>query len=141
MTPRRLGTKTVDRDQATHYLEKARGFLADAELMLQVGEFSGNGIAVLCVHAAIAFSDAVSIKAAGRKSASGEHTDAVQVLQGALGALNAADKAALKALRAVLQRKDEVSYTRTRLDHDAAAHMLARLVTFARWAEARVDAL
>jgi hypothetical protein len=45
----------VDRSLAAKYLSKATRFKADAENMVQLsGDFSGNGVAVLCVHAAIA---------------------------------------------------------------------------------------
>lgn len=61
---RKLTTKRVDRAQAGTYLHKARGFRANVEAMAALqGEFSGNGLAVLCVHAAIAYADALAVRA------------------------------------------------------------------------------
>jgi hypothetical protein len=79
---RRRKTKCVDRAQAGTYLHKARGFRADAESIAALaGEFSGNGLAVLCGHAVIAYADALAVRAAEVKSTSGEHLDAVDLLE------------------------------------------------------------
>ena len=137
---RNLKTKRVDASQAGTYLQKARGFRADAEAMAALaGEFSGNGLAVLCVHAAIAYGDALTVRARGVKSASGEHTDAVDVLESAVRIHGEADRAAVKALRYVLQRKDEVSYMANLVRADDAARVLERLLEFADWAERRSE--
>lgn len=139
---RRLATKAVDPSTASTYLGKARGFRTDVENMAAlVDEFSGNGIAVLCVHAAIAYADALAVRAKGIKSVSGDHTDAVDVLESAVRIHDQADRAALKALRYVLQRKDEVSYTTTLVRPDDAARVLERLAVFGDWAERRYDEL
>src|SRR5258708_36172412 len=67
----------VARSLAVKYFDKAARFKADAEKMsVLADEFSGNGVAVLCVHAAIAYGDAISILAGARKSKSGDHRDA-----------------------------------------------------------------
>ena len=74
---RKLPFSAVDHSLAAKYLDKAIRFKADAEKMAQLmEEFSGNGVAVLCVHAAIAYGDAIGILAAGKKSKSGDHRDA-----------------------------------------------------------------
>jgi hypothetical protein len=53
---RRFPSSTVDHSLAIKYLTKASRFKTDAENMAQLSdEFSGNGVAVLCVHAAIAY--------------------------------------------------------------------------------------
>lgn len=135
---RRLRTRRVDRAQAGTYLAKARGFRADAEAMAALaGKFSGNGLAVLCVHAAIAYSDALAVRAGEVKSASGEHLDAVDLLESVVRVAGDADRSAVKAFRYVLQRKDEVSYTTTLVRPDDAARVLERPQLFGDWAEHR----
>ena len=53
---RKHPASTVDRSLAVKYFDKAARFKADAEKMsVLADEFSGNGVAVLCVHAAIAY--------------------------------------------------------------------------------------
>lgn len=135
---RRKPAKQVDRSQAGTYLEKGRRFRADAENAMALGdEFSGNGIAVLCVHAAIAYTDSLTVRARGIKSASGDHTNAVTVLESAVAIDTDADRAAVKALRYILQRKDEVSYTANLVDDDDARQLLRKLAAFADWVEQR----
>ena len=139
---RNLRTKQVDPSQAGTYLAKGRGFRADAETMSEfAGEFSDNGLAVLCVHAAIAYADALAVRARGVKSVSGEHTDAVDVLESAVRVDTDADRAAVKALRYVLQRKDEVSYMATLVRPEDAARVLERLQHFGDRAERRYERL
>ena len=138
MMMRRTSTKQVESSQAGNYLEKARGFRADAQSAFELSQdFSTNGLAVMCVHAAIAYADALCIRAAGVKSTSGDHTDSAVLLQDSVRIRSAEDKLALKDLRAILQQKDEVSYTAKLVRREEAKRMLERLASFAQWAESR----
>ncbi|HVW69375.1 MAG TPA: hypothetical protein VHB68_10400 [Steroidobacteraceae bacterium] len=111
----------MDRSLAVSYFDKAVRFKTDAEKMLQLAdEFSGNGIAVLCVHAAIAYADAIAIFAAGRKSKSGDHRDAAPFLASAIPIRSIDDKAAMRAFEVILSRKDEVSYMQDLLSRSPA---------------------
>lgn len=108
---RKWPVSSVDRSLAGNYFEKASKFKADAEKMMEPGdEFSGNGISVLCVHAAIAYGDAIAIFAAGRESKSGDHRDAAPFLASVVPIRSTEDKAAMRAFEVILSRKDEVSY-------------------------------
>ncbi len=75
------------------------------------------------------------------KSASGEHLDAVDLLESVVRIATDADRAAIKALRYVLQRKDEVSYTTTLVRPDDAVRVLERSQQFGNWAERRYEQL
>jgi len=133
---RKFPSSTVDHSLATKYLTKASRFRTDAENMAQLsGEFSGNGVAVLCVHAAIAYGDALAILAAGKKSKSGDHLDAAPFLSSVIPIRTTEDKAAIRAFQAILNRKDEVSYADDMIDESEAAALLERLRTFSRWAD------
>lgn len=133
---RKLPSSTVDVTLATRYLTKANRFKSDAENMAQLtDEFSGNGVAVLCVHAAIAYGDALAILAAGKKSKSGDHRDAAPFLASVVPIRTPADKAAVRAFQSILNRKDEVSYADDLIDKVAAAALLERLQKFAHWVE------
>ena len=98
-------------------------------------EFSGNGVAVLCVHAAIAYGDALAIFSAGKKSKSGDHKDAAPFLASSVKIQTAEDKAAMRAFQTLLGRKDEVSYMQILVNNHEAGVLLEKLQTFARWAE------
>lgn len=133
---RKYPFSAVDQSLASKYLTKANRFKADAENMAQLSdEFSGDGVAVLCVHAAIAYGDAIAILAAGKKSKSGDHRDAAPFLASVVPIRTTEDKAAIRAFQAILNRKDEVSYTGDILDESEAAALLDRLRAFARWAD------
>jgi len=90
---------------------------------------------------AIAYADAVTIRTAGQKSKSGEHRDAATFLASVVAIRTRDDKAALKALQAVLNRKDEVSYADDLVGEFDAREMMARLDTFAAWADRRYAAM
>ena len=133
---RKYPFSAVDPSLAPKYLTKAERFKADAENMEELAdEFSGDGVAVLCIHAAIAYGDAVSIVAAGKKSKSGDHRDAGPFLASVVPIRTSEDKAAIRAFQFILNRKDEVSYTGDILDGSEAAALLDRLRAFARWAD------
>jgi hypothetical protein len=104
---RKFLSSAVDHSLAAKYLTKANRFKADAENMAQLSdEFSGNGVAVLCVHAAIAYGDAIAILAAGKKSKSGDHRDAEPFLSSVVPIRTVEDKAAIRAFQAILNRGD-----------------------------------
>ncbi len=133
---RKHPASSVDRSLAVKYLDKAVRFRVDAEKMLVLAnEFSGNGVAVLCVHAAIAYGDAISILAGGRKSKSGDHRDAAPFLASVIPIRTVEDKAALRAFQTILNRKDAVSYLDDVVDEEEATSLLERLGAFLRWAE------
>lgn len=132
----------VDRAQASTSLHKARGFPADAETMAALaGEFSGDGLGVLGVHAAIACADALCVRAGEVKSASGEHLDAVDLLESLVRLATDTDRAAMKAPDSVLQRKDEVSYMARLVRPEDAARVLERGQRFGDWTERRHEQL
>ena len=132
---RKHPASTVDRSLAVKYFDKAARFKADAEKMsVLADEFSCNGVAVLCVHAAIAYGDAISILAGGRKSKSGDHRDAAPFLASVIPIRTVEDKAALRAFQTILNRKDAVSYLDDIVDDAEAAALLERLGAFSRWA-------
>lgn len=125
---RKLPYSAVDHSLAAKYLDKAVRFKADAEKMAELmEEFSGNGVAVLCVHAAIAYGDAIGILASGKKSKSGDHRDAATFLASVVPIRTVEDKAAIRAFQAILNRNI--------LDAPEAAALLERLGKFALWAD------
>lgn len=95
----------------------------------------------MCVHSAIAYADALCIRARGVKSASGDHTDAAELLQGTVPIRSPSDRAAIRNLRAMLQQKDDVSYSARLVRRADAERLLERLEAFAAWAEERYTEL
>jgi hypothetical protein len=128
--------KVVDRSVAEKYRRVAESLLVSAQTLSELAEEEdhfGNGIAVVAVHAAIAWSDAVCIAYAGVKSTDGDHARAADLLQDALG--TRVDAQALRSLRSVLQKKDMVAYGGTYYRLSEAAALLAKVEAFCAWAE------
>jgi hypothetical protein len=139
---RKRPTSTVDRSLAIKYFDKAVQFKTDAEKMLDLAnEFSNNGVAVLCVHSAIAYGDAVAILAAGCKSKSSDHREAAPFLASLVPIRSVEDKSAIRAFQVILNRKDDVSYLDELVDDAEAKALLGKLKAFARWAEKTFQAL
>ena len=69
--------KRVDPSRADSYAEVGRRLLHAGRAMLAQGdERHASALAILAVHAMIAFSDAVSVHVGGRKSTSTDHVAA-----------------------------------------------------------------
>lgn len=93
----------------------------------------GNAIAIVAIHAAIAYADALSIRFGGFKSIEGDHVRAVDALKEALG--DRADATAIRRLQRVLAQKDQVSYQGTHYTVADAKRLTAQAQEFATWAE------
>ena len=128
--------KIVDRSVADRYRRVAESLLESARVLVSLAEEEddyGNAIAIVAVHAAIAWSDAVCITYAGLKSTDGDHTRAADLLQDALG--TRVDAQALRSLRSVLQKKDMVAYGGDYYRVPEARALLEKVEAFCSWAE------
>ena len=134
----RKGTaKAVDRMFAEGRLRMARAYLKAAQTEMTVAEPEdvGNPAMSQIVNAAIAFTDALTARYAGRANQQ-DHAAAVKTLRDALG--KRLPNAQETNLRRILHEKDDVQYgARTRSQDDAKA-LLSRLEDFATWAEAEL---
>lgn len=134
----RKGTaKPVDGMFAEGRLRMARAYLKAARTEMTVAEPDdvGNPAMSQIVNAAIAFTDALTARYAGRANQQ-DHAAAVKTLRDALG--NRLPNAQETNLRRILDEKDDVQYgARIRTQDDAKA-LLGRLEEFATWAEAEL---
>jgi hypothetical protein len=69
----------------------------------------GNGLAIIAIHAAIAYTDALTVAYREIKSTDGEHLRAAEVLVHALGART--DPGQVDRLRGILDAKSHASYS------------------------------
>jgi hypothetical protein len=81
---------------------------------------------VLLVHAAIALTDAITVKVGGVKSVGEDHTLAADLLE-TIVAADAAGKKAINHLRALIQEKNLVSYSGEIYRHDDIRRMARHL--------------
>lgn len=132
--------KRTDRYQAQKYHRVARSLLQSASALMELaseGDLYGNAIAVLAIHAAISYNDALTISYGEVKSTEGQHTKAADLLIEALKGFDTKLVAArADQLRAILGSKDRVSYTGTFYRLEDAAQLLRQTADFAAWADA-----
>lgn len=128
-------TRQMDRSQAAKYLRVARALHATADDLSQLadeGDTYGNAMAIVAIHAAIAYADAVSIAFRELKSVDGDHSMAVATLRHALG--HRADAMQIRRLESIIDQKSAASYQgRYYLLADARS-VVKELDAFAEWA-------
>jgi hypothetical protein len=91
----------------------------------------GNAIALLAIHAAISYSDALSIAYREIKSTD-EHAKAIDALRSVLGIQLTIARA--KELRKILQEKDSVSYQGSYYTIHEGQHILGVAESYCAWA-------
>lgn len=128
-------TRRVDPSQADSYAELGRRLLhAGRAIVERADARHASALAILGVHAVIAFADAVCIHAGGRKSVSGDHSAVVRLLRTIIGSrLPAATE---RLLSRILSEKDRFEYQGYLATQTEAVAMLKRAEQFAHWAEA-----
>ena len=128
--------KSVDPAQALRYRTVGESLLRSAGAMVELSDldrYYGNAIAIVCIHAVIAYNDALTVAFGGVKSTEGEHARAADVLQGALGPR--ASPEMVKLARSLLTLKDRVSYQGQYYTGEEAAQLFRRAEDFCVWAE------
>jgi hypothetical protein len=128
--------KDVDRHQAEKYRRVGAALLESASVLSDLAtdaDSFGNAIAVVAVHACIAYNDALSIAWRGVKSTDGDHARAADTL----GPVAAAEQ--VRRLRAVLSHKDQVSYQGSYYRVQEAVRLLEQAAAFCAWAEQMYD--
>lgn len=130
-------TKHEDRGRSGRYHGVGRALLHTARDLDSMGEPKyGNGLAIIAVHAAIAYTDALTVAFREIKSTDGEHLQAADVLVHALG--HRADAEAVRRLKRVLGAKSHASYSGNYHTLEDGRGLLRELERFAEWAEDRL---
>lgn len=131
----RLGqTRQQDRSESTKYHAVGRALYRTARDLDTIGEPKyGNGLAIIAIHAAIAYTDALSVAYREIRSTDGDHRRAVDVLQHALG--RRAQPEQIRRLRSILDAKTHASYSGSWYSLEDARRILNDLEAFVKWAE------
>jgi hypothetical protein len=126
--------KPADKGFGKGRLQLARAYLkaAQDETDLADERSLGNPIISQVVHAAIAYTDALTAKFAGRVNQQ-DHSGAVKMLRDALG--NRLPRAQESRLRRILGEKDAAQYGARLKTLTDARRLLVQLAEFAAWAE------
>jgi hypothetical protein len=131
---RRGRRKELDRADAVRYMTVARGLRKSAAAIgVMADDGHGNALAIVAIHAVIAYTDALCIAYGGFKSTEGEHERAVDALKQALG--NRMDTGQGRRLLSIVQEKDSASYQGVFYTAADARRLLRKLDSFAEWAE------
>lgn len=107
MTPRRHSRVSLPKSKKSDYTRVAENFCKGAEVAKEFDYHNAAG--VLIVHAAIAYTDALTIKFGGVRSKGEDHMAAVDLLQQVL-ALDEQGKAGTRHLEKIINEKNRVSY-------------------------------
>ncbi|MGH7582727.1 MAG: hypothetical protein ACREL5_05835 [Gemmatimonadales bacterium] len=126
--------RTVPRDEWKGRRDNAREFLTGADALMERAQAgrSCNPIVTLCVNAAIAWGDAVTIKFGGMVNA-GNHHALEATIQRVIGA-RFSDRSAQQLSR-ILGQKDEAAYGAHSATQAEAREILKLTRRFAAWAE------
>lgn len=130
-------TKREDGSRATKDAAVGRSLLHTARDLELMGEAKyGNGLAIIAIHAAIAYTDALTVAYREIKSTDGEHTHAADVLVHALGPT--ADARQAQRLRTILNAKSHASYSGNFYTLEDGRELLQELERYVRWAEQKL---
>jgi hypothetical protein len=122
----------VERAKASSYRSVGAEFIRSAQMAAGHGYWNAAGL--LCVHAAIAYADALCIALAGMKSTSDNHLDAIALLGEASAQAKDRDPA-LAHLRRIIEEKNRVSCTGQSFRERDAETLAMHAERFAAWAE------
>lgn len=121
----------VDKNKSSDYTSVADNFTEGAELAKEFGYWNAAG--VLIVHAAIAYTDAITIKVAGVKSRGEDHAQAARLMEEVV-ALDEDGRKALNKLRRLIEEKNLVSYSGEIYQKNDIERMWKLLERYKNWA-------
>jgi hypothetical protein len=101
-------SKTYDTAKYKSFVKVAENFADAANLAYEFDYYNASG--VLYIHAAIAYSDAITIKLAGKKSSGENHYEVIQLLENIVPE-SRIDKKAFNNLKTLIDHKNLISYT------------------------------
>ena len=130
--PRPGRRRQVDRSRWRQFSAVGEHFAQAAQLATEFQYWNAAG--VLQVHAAIALTDALTIKAGGVKSAGEDHLLAADLLETVL-VMDAEAKRAIGHLRALIQEKTLVSYSGEIYRQEDVRRMARHLNRYRTWAD------
>lgn len=126
--------KRVDPAQADNYAEVGRRLiLAGRAILDRADPRHASALAILSVHAVIAYVDSLCVHLAGRKSTSADHDSAIALLRSVMGSRLPATSE--RVLVRVLSEKDRLEYQGYVATMGEAQLLFSRAERFATWAE------
>lgn len=136
MNAKKLSKKSVNSSEYSMYLESAEKFYSGAEQ--EVNNSNLPSAAVLIIHAAIAYTDALTIKFGNVKSSGDSHGQAAVLLEQILY-LTDIDKNAIANFKKLIVEKNKVSYTGNIPSKSKVSNMMKTLTRYREWARNKLS--
>ena len=130
--PRPGRRRQVERTRWRQFHAVAENFAQAAEMATEFQYWNAAG--VLLVHAAIALTDALTVKIGGVKNAGEDHMLAAELLESVL-AIDAEANKAIRHLRTLIQEKTLVSYSGELYHQEDVRRMTRHLDRYRAWAD------
>ena len=116
-----------------HYIERAADFLRGAQLTGDDREYRQSS-ALLAIHSAISFADALRLSLGETGLASDDHSSAVRSLEQALQRSRVVSDKSIGQLKYLIGKKSAVAYNVDRLSEDDIKRIADSAQRFAYWA-------
>jgi hypothetical protein len=121
--------------QVQHYLGRARDFLKGMDLLQEdIAEYRYSS-ALLGIHGAISYCDALRAGLGSKRLSAGDHSRAAEDLKWLLDSRKFEQPQGVKHLKLLLSQKSRVSYAAETVRRDEAEDLAKRAGRFAEWAE------
>ena len=114
------------------YIRRAADFYAGMELTRD-DELYANSAALLAIHSAISYSDALRVSLGDDRLSADDHQAAVNSLDTLLSAKSFSDSTGLAHLRFLVAKKSLVSYGTKRNDVNTYRQIILKAERFASW--------
>jgi hypothetical protein len=132
-------SKRIDPVRADAFAEVGRRLVLAGRAILENRDTRhASGLAILAIHAAIAFADSLCVRFGGKKSTSPEHAATVGLLRGILG--SRLTKEMERLLDRLVSDKDKFEYQGYVATLKEAEAMFSRAEKFGRWTEEMLSA-
>lgn len=116
-----------------HYIQRATDFGRGMRLTLDDDSYK-NSSALLAIHSAISYADALRVGLGDRQLSSDDHKTAADTLKQLLASRPLADQAGLGHLQYLISKKSGVAYGDQRLDTKIHQMVITKAERFAQWA-------
>jgi hypothetical protein len=118
--------------QVQHYIERATDFSRGMKLMSN-DEDHFNSSALLAIHSAISYSDALRAGLGDVRLSSDDHRKAADRLRGMLNSKHYKEQQGLRHLDRLLSKKSRVAYSDHPLSHTESNELITAAERFAVW--------
>jgi hypothetical protein len=118
-----------------HYRDRARDFLDGMKFLQEDLDAFGYSSALLGIHAAISYGDALRVGMGSKKLSAGDHSRSADDLKSLLDSRRCEQQQGVKHYKLLLARKSMISYAAETVRRSEFEDIVKRALRFADWAE------